>query len=68
VVLFSSRIRGNEFWEVQVIIKDVDGIPIYERTLDDKRVLNVYPLTFGRARLGISKPEPYSMGGYEDVW
>ncbi len=36
------------------------------RNLDDGRVLYVYPLTFGRARLGIS-PNAES-GVFDDVW
>jgi hypothetical protein len=48
--------------------KDVGGITVYERTLPDGRELHVYPLTYGRARLGITKPAPFAMHGYDDVW
>ncbi len=37
-----------------------------ERLLDDGRVLHVYPLTFGRARLGISPNA--GAGVFDDVW
>lgn len=49
-------------------LRMVCDVPVFERELEDGRWLNVYPLTFGRARLGISKPAPHHMGGYEDVW
>jgi hypothetical protein len=37
------------------------------RTLPDGRIAQVFPITFGRARLGVSRPEWFA-SGYEDVW
>jgi hypothetical protein len=39
---------------------------IVSRVLDDGRVLDVYPLTFGRARLTLSHDE--SSPFYSDAW
>ena len=38
---------------------------IWRRTLPDGRVIDIIPLTFGRARLGIGWPDDV---GYQDVW
>ncbi len=36
------------------------------RRLPDGRVLRVFPLTFGRARLGVSRAE--GLYTFDDVW
>lgn len=38
----------------------------YERVLADGRTIQVIPLTFGRARLAISRGQP--VYGYDDGW
>lgn len=38
------------------------------RTLPDGRVVILYPLTFGAARLTISAPESLAMGFVDDEW
>lgn len=37
------------------------------KALADGREVQVYPLTFGRARVGITAPHNPT-GGYDDVW
>jgi hypothetical protein len=57
---------GLNIRRMSVIEYRVDGIPVLERKLADGRILNVYPLLLGRARLGIARPEfPMS---YDNVW
>lgn len=41
--------------------------PYPTRTLPDGRVLEVTPLTFGRARLHVTRPEGVGMW-YDDEW
>lgn len=38
------------------------------RILPDGRVLIVYPLTFGRARLTVSSPESFENDCIDDSW
>lgn len=51
-----------------VTIKHIDGLPIFEREISGRRTLQVYPLTFGRGRLGISSEISNRLGFFDDEW
>ena len=48
--------------------KMLDGLEVFEKEITGRRKLMVYPLTFGRARLGISSALAYQQGSFDDVW
>jgi hypothetical protein len=45
----------------------MNDMTIAKRILSDGRVAEVFPLTFGRARLGVSRPERYGYT-WDDEW
>jgi hypothetical protein len=45
--------------------RDADDKPIAEKDLGNGKRLTIFPLTFGRARLGIG---PVDMGYNDDEW
>ena len=50
-----------------VIVKHIDGLPVFAREISGRRMLQAFPLTFGRGRLGISSETSHRLGFYDDV-
>ncbi len=47
----------------------MDAFSTYgQRELQDGRIVVVYPLTFGRARLTVSTPKSFAAGYYDDAF
>jgi len=45
-----------------------DGLTILTRKITGRRFLQIFPLLFGRARLGISSAISHRLGFYDDEW